>query len=223
MKGESDWVKILIILFISTLSRSFPKTRRKMNKFYYLDHFVTFDVLLAYYFSKGISISLVGNVPDMSRTCPIPWIWAWTGLFRGRGRRLACWVPCPGRVLVSESWVAPDHRPIFYLAKFVWQNKIFFFQSFLLKPALVLVHIIMVCVSTGANCMVWVTKKYACPLVSRTCPVPVLCPLVSTMGTALVPDMSRMCPRCVLDVSRTCARVRPFRGFLDMGREDIPD
>ena len=142
--------------------------------------------------------TLVGNVPDLSRTCPIPWIWAWTGLFRGRGRRLACWVPCPGRVLVSESWVAPDHRPIFYLAKFVWQNKIFFFQSFLLKPALVLVHIIMVCVSTGANCMVWVTKKYACPLVSRTCPVPVLCPLVSTMGTALVPDMSRTCPGHVL-------------------------
>ena len=33
---------------------------------------------------------LVGNVPDLSRTCPIPWIWAWTGLFWGRGRRLAC-------------------------------------------------------------------------------------------------------------------------------------
>ena len=128
----------------------------------------------------------------MSRTCPIPWIWAWTGLFWGRGWQLAWWVTCPGRDLVSESWVAPGHQPLFYLAKFVWQNKIFFFQSFLLKPALVLVHIIMVCVLTWANCMVWVTKKYACPLalVSRTCPVPVMCPLVSTMGTALVPDVS---------------------------------
>ena len=33
---------------------------------------------------------LAGNVLDMSRTFPIPWIWAWTGLFWGRGRQLAC-------------------------------------------------------------------------------------------------------------------------------------
>ena len=64
-----------------------------------------------------------------------------------------------------------------------------------MKLALVLVHIIMVCVSTGANCLVFVTKNYACPHVSRTCHVPILClcPLVSTMGTALCPEVSWTC------------------------------
>ena len=60
------------------------------------------QLLLSYQFQL-LSRECPGHVPDMSRTCPIPWIWAWTGRFWGRGQRLACRVPCPGRVLVSES------------------------------------------------------------------------------------------------------------------------
>ncbi len=159
-----------------------------------------------------------GLVPDLSYSYSLD-LGLWTGLFWGRGLTAGLLSPmswsCPCFWVMSGTWP----QTIFFQAKFVRQNKIIFLQSFLLNPASVLVNIIMVCVSTGANCMVWVTKKYVCPLKSRTCLVPVLYPLASTMGTALVPDLSQTCPGHVPDMS-SCPS---FSWIFWRGTQDIPD
>ena len=147
----------------------------------------------------------------MSRTCP------GHVLFPGFEHGMACWVPCPGHVLVSESWVAPDHRPIFYLAKFVWQNKIFFFIFLIETCFSTCAYNHGLCIHCGAN-IAWSESPTSMHVL--LCPGHddddvILCPfcalwMVITRTMALAPDMSWTC-------HGTC----PFCVFLDTGRGDI--